>query len=217
MRKDYQQRFAKEYNGFRAFFQWLTCTFTYGFFYKTFFGLRIVGHENLPKKGFYIVASNHVSAIDPFLVACAVKRPVAYMAKIELFEKKIMRFFLDLLGAFAVDREKLAKSTIKTVHEIKKTTRLFGIFPQGTREREDNMENINKGFASFAKTLKCDIIPIALIGMAREKRRWFRRCMTIKIAPPIKYNNDVNEMIKSWSEAISKMLKGEEENEPQEN
>ncbi len=212
MRKDYQQRFAKEYNGFRAFFQWLTCTFVYGFFYRFIFGLRVVGLENVPKNGFCIVASNHVSAIDPFLVAYAIRKPVAYMAKIELFEKKIMRFFLDLLGAFAVDREKLAKSTIKTVHEIKKTNWFFGIFPQGTREREDNMDHINKGFASFARTLKCDILPLALIGMAKDKRKAFGKKMMIKIAPPIKYNENIEEMIKSWTAIVTKMIK-EEENE----
>ncbi len=212
MKRDYQKREAKEYNLFRSVFQWLTCTLTYGFFYRVVFGLRIVGLENVPKKGFCIVAANHVSAIDPFLVAHAIKRPVAYMAKIELFEKKVMRFFLDLLGAFAVDREKLAKSTIKTVHEIKKTKWLFGIFPQGTRERDDNMENVTKGFASLAKTLKCDILPLALIGMAKDKRKAFGRKMMIKIAPPIKYNENIEEMIKSWTAIVTKMIK-EEENE----
>ncbi|MBQ4646409.1 MAG: 1-acyl-sn-glycerol-3-phosphate acyltransferase [Candidatus Gastranaerophilales bacterium] len=208
MTRDYQKRNAKEYNLFRTFFQWLTCNMVYGLYYKIAFGLKIEGRCNIPKKGFCIVASNHVSAIDPFLVACAVNRPVAFMAKVELFEKKIMRLFLDLLGAFAVNRQKLSPSTIKTAHSIKQTNWLLGIFPQGTRERDDNMDNINKGFASFAKTLKCDIIPVGISGASKEKRKLFRSNITIKIGEPIKYTQNVEEMISLWSKKVMELIEG---------
>ena len=179
--------------------QWITCNLVYGTYYKLAFGLKIEGRENVPRNVFAIVASNHVSAIDPFLVACAVNRPIAFMAKLELFEKKIMRIFLDMLGAFAVNRQKLSPSTIKTAHAIKNTNWLLGIFPQGTREKDDNMDNVNKGFASFAKTLKCDIIPIGISGASKEKRKIFRSNMKIKIGKPIKYTDNVEEMITLWS------------------
>lgn len=188
--------------------QWITCNLVYGLYYRVAFGLSIEGRENVPKNGFCIVASNHVSAIDPFLVACAVNRRIAFMAKMELFEKKIMRFFLDILGAFAVNREKLAPSTIKTAHTIKQTNWLLGIFPQGTRERDDNMENINKGFASFAKTLKCDIIPVGISGASKEKRKPFKSKMKIKIGKPIKYTDNVEEMIKLWSIKVMELIEG---------
>ena len=215
MKKDYQKRTKKEFNLFRQIFQWITCTLVYGFYYKIVFGLKIEGRNNIPKNGFCIVASNHVSAIDPFLVAYAVQRPVAFMAKMELFEKKIMRFFLDLLGAFAVNRAKLSPSTIKTAHTIKQTNWLLGIFPQGTRERDDNLDNVNKGFASFAKTLKCDIIPIGISGASKDKRRAFKSKMKIKIGEPIKFSDNVEEMIKLWSNKIVELIEGSN-NEPQE-
>lgn len=208
MKKDYQKRSSKEYNLFRGIFQWLTCNVVYGLYYKFAFGLKIEGRQNVPKHGFCIAASNHVSAIDPFLVVYAVNRRVAFMAKVELFEKKIMRLFLDLLGAFAVNRQKLAPSTIKTAHSIKQTNWILGIFPQGTRERDDNMDNINKGFASFAKTLKCDIIPIGISGVSRDKRKLFRSKMKIKIGEPIKYTDNVEEMIALWSKKVMELVEG---------
>ena len=146
----------------------------YGLYYRIAFGLRVEGRENVPKKGMLIIASNHVSAIDPFLVIHAVQRNAAYMAKIELFEKRIMRLFLDILGAFAVDRTKLSVSTIKTVKGLKDTNWCLGIFPQGTRERDGNMDNINKGFATFAKMLKCDILPVAVTGVTKSERKLFK-------------------------------------------
>ena len=85
MTRDYQKREPKEYNLFRGAFQWITANLVYGLYYKVAYNLKVEGSENVPKKGLYIIASNHVSAIDPFLVIYAVKRNVAYMAKIELF------------------------------------------------------------------------------------------------------------------------------------
>ena len=208
MSRDYQKRSSKEYNLLRGIFQWITCNLVYGLYYRIAFGLRVEGRENVPKKGMLIVASNHVSAIDPFLVVHAVKRNIAYMAKVELFEKKIARLFLNLLGAFAVDRNKLSVSTIKTVLSLKDTNWCLGIFPQGTRERDGNMDNINKGFASFAKTLKCDILPVSITGVTKDQRKLFKSHMKIKIGKPIPYSNDIDEMINQWSKSVIELSEG---------
>ena len=208
MSRDYQKRSSKEYNFFRGIFQWITCNLVYGLYYRIAFGLRVEGQENVPKKGMLIVASNHVSAIDPFLVVHATQRNIAYMAKVELFEKKIARLFLNLLGAFAVDRNKLSVSTIKTVIGLKDTNWCLGIFPQGTRERDGNMDNINKGFASFAKTLKCDILPISITGVTKDQRKLFKSHMKIKIGKPIPYSNDIDEMINQWSKSVIELSEG---------
>ena len=211
MRKDYQKRLSKEYNLFRGIFQWITCTLVYGTYYKVVYNLKVEGRENVPKKGLFIIASNHVSAIDPFLVIHAVQRHVAYMAKIELFTNPVSRFFLDLLGAFAVDRAHVSVSTIKTILGLKNTNWCLGIFPQGTRDKTGGMEDesINKGFANFAKTLKCDIIPVAITGMTKDERKVFKGNMKMKIGKPIPYSNDIDGMIENWSKEISKLSEGE--------
>lgn len=205
MGRNYQKRSPKEYNTFRAIFQWLTCTMVYATFYKIAYGLKIEGRENVPKKGLFIVASNHVSAIDPFLIIHSLRRNIAYMAKVELFQNPVSRFFLNLLGAFAVDRAKLSPSTIKTVRGLKETNWVMGIFPQGTREKGENLENVNKGFASFAKSLKCPILPVAVIGMNKDDRKMFRSKMKIVIGKPIPYNDNIDEMIKTWSSEVHKL------------
>lgn len=208
MKKNYQKRSSKEYNFLRGIFQRITCSLVYGTYYRLVYNLKVEGRENVPKKGFFIVASNHVSAIDPFLVIDAIQRNVAYMAKVELFQNKIARFFLDILGAFAVDRAKLSVSTIKTVIGLKQTDWCLGIFPQGTREKDGHIENVNKGFASFAKTLKCDILPVAITGMTKDERKPFRGKMKIIIGKPIPYNDNPEEMMKHWSQTIAELSKG---------
>lgn len=208
MKRDYQQRSAKEFNKLRGIFQWITCSLVYGTYYRLVFNLKVEGRENVPKKGFLIIASNHTSAIDPFLVIHATQRHIAYMAKIELFKNRVARFFLNTLGAFAVDRSKLSVSTVKTVLGLKQTDWCLGIFPQGTREKDGNLDNVNKGFASFAKTLKCDILPVAITGMTKDQRKIFRGKMKVKIGKPIPYNENIEEMVALWSEKITELSEG---------
>lgn len=212
MSRNYQKRSAKEYNIFRGFFQWLTCSL-FAIYYKLAFNLTVEGRENVPKKGFFIVASNHTSANDPFIVIYAINRHVAYMAKVELFAKKITSFFLDVLGAFAVDRSKVAVSTVKTVMDLKKTDWVLGIFPQGTREKEGNIDTTKRGFAAFAKTLKCDILPVAITGVEKDQRKFFKGHMKVKIGKPIPYNDNVDEITALWSKKIAELTEARSKDE----
>lgn len=209
MTKNYTKRNPGEYNRARGLFQWLTCRVVYGTYYRIACGLKITGRENVPKKKFFIVASNHVSAIDPFIVVDAIGRHVAYMAKQELFEQPVARFFLDLLGAFAVNRGKLSVSTIKTAHGIKQTNWVLGLFPQGTREINGNMDNISRGFAGLAKTLKCDILPVGIVGAIKKDRKPFESHIQINIGKPIPYMEDTHEMIHIWKEKMAQLTAGE--------
>lgn len=202
------KREPKEYNLFRGIMQWITCRGVYGTYYRIACGLKITGKENVPKDKFFIVAANHVSAIDPFLVVDAVGRHIAYMAKQELFEKPVANFFLNLLGAFAVNREKLGVSTIKTALGIKQTNWVLGLFPQGTREADGNLDNITRGFAGLAKTLKCDILPVGITGATKEQRKPFESQITINIGEPIPYNDDTHKMVEIWKEKIIELTAG---------
>ncbi len=209
MQRNYSQRKPSEYNRFRTAINWITCTLVYGLYYRIVCNMKIEGRENVPKDKFCIVASNHVSAVDPFLVVCAVGRPVAYMAKKELFESRTARFFLDMLGAFAVNREKLEVSTIKTAIGIKQTKWLLGLFPQGTRETDGNMDNIARGFTGIAKLTKSDILPVCITGAVKEERRPFRGHIKIKIGKPIPYMEDNQKMIDIWIKSMSELSMGE--------
>ena len=128
MERNYARRYANEFNLFRLIYQALWCIFIAIPLFWLFYRFEIKGRENIPKGKKFICAANHVSHLDPFLVSIAVKKPIAYMAKKELFEDNglIFRLNIDWLGAFAVNRQKLEVSTIKTVKELYKTNWLLG-------------------------------------------------------------------------------------------
>ena len=208
-RRSYSKRDASEYNLFRKIFLFLVTKIGYMIRFKLVYRLKVYGKENIPKDNNYIVAANHLSTLDPPLVAAIMPRPVCFMAKQELFEIKFLRWWLDWLGAFAVNREHLGASTIKTAKSIKQTDWVLGLFPQGTREINGNMDNISRGFAGLAKTLKCDILPVGIVGAIKKDRKPFESHIQINIGKPIPYMEDTHEMIHIWKEKMAQLTAGE--------
>lgn len=205
-RKNYTKRevsdFTENKYKFQLFGRWLVPNTLMPIFYK----IEYIGRENIPKDRNFIVAPNHISYFDPFIAGEAVRQPIAFMGKKELFENPILAFLLDGLACFAVNREKLEVSTIKTALNIFKTERWrLGIFPQGGIRRTKRIENINKGFAVIAKQMKTDILPIGITGC--EEYNWipFKGKIKVAIGEVISYNQEIEEIIDEWSYKISNL------------
>lgn len=206
MKRNYARRYANEFNIFRFIYQTLWCIFIAIPIFWLFYKFEIKGRENIPKGKKFICAANHVSHLDPFLVSVAVMKPIAYMAKKELFENSaFFTWNMDMLGAFAVNREKLEVSTIKTVKELYNTNWLLGIFPQGGIRRNRTIEKINKGFAVIAKAAKWDILPISITGC--EEYSWipFKAKVIVQIGKPISHEASQDEIIEQWSKQVASM------------
>lgn len=199
---NYSRREAEFFNKWRGFFQYLVTHIFYMIRFKLVYRLEVYGQENIPDDNNYIVAANHLSTLDPPLVCSIMNRSVAYMAKKELFENPFMRWWLNWLGAFAVDRERLGVSTIKTVKNIKETGWVLGIFPQGRRQKAGEISRVTKGFASLAKSTKCGILPIGIIGTQEVKRLPFTGKIIVKIGKIIPYTDDVTSMVYEWEKSI---------------
>ncbi len=201
-KKKDSSREQKFFNKWRRLFQFLVTKVAYMVRFKLVYRLEVLGKENIPETNEFIVAANHLSTLDPPLMCAVMNRPVAYMAKKELFVNPFMRWWLNWLGAFSVDREHLGVSTIKTVLTIKKTDWVLGIFPQGTRQEPGTISNITKGFASLAKSTKCAILPVGIVGTQDAKRIPFSGKIVVKIGKVIPYTDNVDEMVNSWVESI---------------
>lgn len=205
--KNYTHRKISDFNQdkieFQKFGRWLVIRVFAGLFYK----IEYTGRENIPKDKRFIVAPNHISYFDPFLMGEATDRPIAFMGKKELFEvNDLLSRTLDRLACFAVNREKLDVSTIKTALNIFKTEKwLLGIFPQGGIRRNKKIEKINKGFAVFAKQMKTDILPIGISGC--EKYNWipFFGKIKVSIGEIISHEQECDEIIDEWGRKIANL------------
>ncbi len=139
-------------------------------FFRVYFRLTGVGVEHVPGSGPVILAANHRSFLDPFVIGALVRRPVYYMAKRELFERPLQARLLSALGAFPVDRGASDEQAMATAEAILARGDCVVIFPEGTRIRDDALGRPHRGVARLALRTGARVVPIALTGTDRVRR-----------------------------------------------
>ncbi|MDD3594230.1 MAG: lysophospholipid acyltransferase family protein [Candidatus Gastranaerophilales bacterium] len=205
-KRNYAKRETHEYTRFTSFCQFLIIyLFIFPYFY-VFHRLRISGREHIPKGESFIVAATHSSYYDPPLVSVAVVKPIAYMAKKELFEVPILREIVIFLGAFAVNRESLEIATIRTAKAVIQTKHwIMAMFPQGNRDIPGKITKINGGFAYLSKTTKAKILPVSIVGSEEYNFIPFLKKITIRIGKPLPACTDMNQTMWDWCQAIENL------------
>lgn len=204
MARNFSKREVSEFNSFRALFQRMVCKFVFFPFFKFFYRFEVIGKENIPTDRSFIVAANHLSHFDPPMIATALRRPVAFMAKKELFEVPVIRHFIDWLGAFAVNREKLEIATIKTAKAAISTKKwIMALFPQGGRDLPSGkIRKLTQGVAYLAKATKAEILPVSIENSDNYKFWTFQSKIVIKIGKPLPVPTDLDESMDQWAKAI---------------
>ena len=140
--------------------------------YNLFLPAKVSGLENVPAEGGFILCANHLSARDPFYVAhCCRRRQFHYMAKAELFKFKPLAWFLKGLEAFPVDRGHNDLAAVRTAMKITAEGHGLGIFPQGTRSRDNSRTPMLGGVSLIALRAKVPVIPCYIGGPYRVFRR----------------------------------------------
>ncbi|WP_427338741.1 lysophospholipid acyltransferase family protein [Caloranaerobacter sp. DY30410] len=132
---------------------------TLSLFMNTFFRIEVIGKHNFTEDKL-IICSNHISILDPILIGIISPRKIYFMAKKELFKNKILNKIITNLGAFPVDREKGDISAIKKSLKVLNEGNVLGIFLEGTRVKDENIENAKPGVAMIAIKSKCNVLPI---------------------------------------------------------
>ncbi|HHZ01870.1 MAG TPA: 1-acyl-sn-glycerol-3-phosphate acyltransferase [Tissierellia bacterium] len=130
------------------------------------FDLKVHNKENLDNiEGGAIICGNHISLIDPVILAVSCKRQVHFMGKKELFENKLFSFIFRNLGAFPVDRQGVSLSSVKNALKVLNNGGILGIYPEGTRVKTGfNEDNAKPGIALIANKAKVKIIPVYVKG-----------------------------------------------------
>ena len=128
---------------------------------------RIYGAENVPQEGPLVVVSNHASDLDPPIVSNCVRRPVAFMAKEELFRVPILKQAIQLYGAYPVDRAAADRSAIRSALSYLENGWATGIFLSGTRTADARITQPKLGGALIAAKAKAPLLPVSLWGNQR--------------------------------------------------
>jgi glycerol-3-phosphate dehydrogenase (NAD(P)+) len=145
--------------------------------------------HRIPSTGPVILASNHRSFLDPFLIACLVRRPVYFVAKRELFAHPLIAWILGALGAFPIDRGRQDAEAMATAEAILARGDCVVIFPEGTRVRPGPLGAPRRGVGRLALRTGAPVVPIAVIGTEDVRRGWvFRpRRVTLSCGMPLRF------------------------------
>jgi glycerol-3-phosphate dehydrogenase (NAD(P)+) len=158
-------------------------------FFLVYFRLQRVGREHLPRSGPLLLAANHRSFLDPFVIGTLVRRPVYYMAKRELFEKRWQAWVLNALGAFPVDRGAGDGDAMRTAREILARGDCVVVFPEGTRVRTGPLGEPRRGIGRLALETGAPVAPVAVIGSDAVRRGWRirPRKVRLRVGRPLRY------------------------------
>lgn len=155
--------------------------------FKILYRINIVGKENLPKQGSIIICANHANAIDPIFLGVSMPYKKIYsMAKAELFSNKLFGYILSKLFVFPVKRGEADIKSIKTALTILNNGQVMGIFPEGTRNKTDEVK-AEPGIAMLAVKAHAQILPIAIIS----NYKLFNKTI-LKIGQPMKLDQYYN-------------------------
>lgn len=164
---------------------------------------KVIGKENLKKEGRVILACNHMTMLDPVLLIAHTKRKINFIGKKEIFKNKFARWFFRKMGAIEIDRENLDLATIKQIIKVLKDEKVLGIFPEGTRNKTDELLlPFKDGTTMFAERTDSPIIPIIIA----KKPKLFRSNKII-IGSPMKMEKGNENNTEALRNAMLEMIK----------
>lgn len=134
--------------------------------------IQVEGRANLPDAGGAILAPNHLSVLDHFVLATSLPRRITYVGKAEYMDDWKTKYLFPALGMIPIDRGggSAANRALDAAARVLKEGELFGIYPEGTRSRDGKLHKGHTGVARLAMRTGCPIIPVGLQGTLEVQR-----------------------------------------------
>ncbi len=152
-------------------------------FFLFYFRYGRTGREHARVRGGMVVASNHRSFLDPFAIGGALpwRRPMNYVAKVELFRRRWQGWLLSRLGAFPIRRGEADEDAMETARLVVERGGTVCIFPEGTRIRSGSLRQPKRGVGRLALQTGAAVIPCAVIGTEHVRRGWRIRPRRVRV------------------------------------
>ena len=145
-------------------------TRVYGFFhylalniYEACFRGEVAGLQNVPRTGPFIIAANHASHLDPPIIGSLVPRQMSFFARKTLWNSRIARWWLDIVGTIPVDRDSGSDvSAIKNVLRSLQAGKALILFPEGTRSPDGRLQKAKSGVGLIACRTQAPVVPVRI-------------------------------------------------------
>jgi glycerol-3-phosphate dehydrogenase (NAD(P)+) len=152
-------------------------------FFLVYFRLGRTGRDHGRVAGGLIVAANHRSFLDPFAIGATLswRRPMNYVAKVELFERRWQGWLLSRLGAFPIRRGESDELAMETARLVVERGGTVCIFPEGTRIRRGTLAAPKRGVGRLALQTGAPVVPTAVFGSEHVRRGWRIRPRQVRV------------------------------------
>jgi 1-acyl-sn-glycerol-3-phosphate acyltransferase len=139
--------------------------------------MRYEGLENIPRDSGYILASNHITALDPLFIAAKVPGQLHFLAKTELFKNKLIGWILRHVNAIEIRRGAGDDEPLEEAKRRIERGGVFAIFVEGTRSKDGKPGRARSGVALMSGRTGADILPCAVVY---DKKLRFRSPVTVR-------------------------------------
>ncbi|MCX7919785.1 MAG: 1-acyl-sn-glycerol-3-phosphate acyltransferase [bacterium] len=164
--------------------QWISFLFC-----KLYFRISAVGLEHIPKTGPVLLVSNHASYLDPFLDAVLLSRPVKFMARHDLWNKKLLAWWIPRVGGFPIRRDIFDRQAVKMTLDYLARGEIVVIYPEGTRSIDGKLKPGLPGVGLIAYKSQAPVIPVYIDGSFAAYPRYAKfpkpKKITVYYGPPI--------------------------------
>ena len=189
------------------------CYLTWPPLFRLFLRMEVFGRENIPEEGPVVIASNHLSLLDPPILGAAATRKIHFMAKSELFKPAWFGALIRKLGAFPVKRGEMDREAIKTGLTILKENKVLAVFPEGTRSKDGELGRAGGGAFMMGVKRKAKIVPACIYGTDISRHPGWPKVRVI-FGKPMEYDPDMgtgrdslDELGARWREEVLTLRK----------
>ena len=150
-------------------FLYTLCRILFGFAFHTFCPVRYHFTERIDAMNApYLIISNHLSAVDPFVLAVATHRyEIRFIGKRELTKNKLLAGILNALHMIPVSRHSTDMSAMRACMQVLRDGQVLGIFPEGTRHLPSLMQTVESGAALIALRANVPLLPVYIDSRVR--------------------------------------------------
>lgn len=153
--------------------------------------IKIIGKENIPATGKYILCGNHIHALDSVAIVLTNKRQIRFVAKEELYKSAILRFLAKTFDIIKIKRDSADTEAIKEILKGLKKGDIIALFPEGTRNGMKKHKEFKTGAAYIALKTDTEVIPVGVKGTFKPFSK-----ITLHYGKPMnfsKYQNQKND------------------------
>ncbi len=149
---------------FSKYLTYASLRFIFRLFALLLFRFHCQGRHHIPRRGGALICANHQSMLDPPLVGMAARRHLAYLARKTLFKRPLFGWLLRKVDGIPLDRGGMGIAGIKATLKSLKAGSVVVIFPEGTRSKTGELQQLKGGFIALVRRAKVPLVPCGFIG-----------------------------------------------------